>query len=196
MLREKSPSIFLMKNMQEIWKDIDNYIGKYQISNLGRVKSLPRNGTICSERILKIQKDRKGYSYVSFHKKKFKVHRLVAQAFIPNLENKPQVNHIDGNKQNNNINNLEWATAQENIQHSLKTGLRDYREIKKALQYARLKNIKPIIQYDLLGNFIKKWESATEIQNCLGYKAQNVGACCLGKYKKSNGFIWQFEEEK
>lgn len=182
--------------MEEIWKDIDGYIGKYQVSNLGKVRSLPRNGTVRYKRILKIQTDRKGYNYVSFHKKKFKVHRLVAEAFIPNPENKPQVNHIDGNKINNCVNNLEWATAQENIQHSLKTGLRDYRKIKKALQYARLKNIKPIIQYDLLGNFIKRWESATEIQKCLGYKAQNIGACCLGKYKKSNGFIWRFEEMK
>lgn len=182
--------------MQEIWKDIDNYIGKYQISNLGRVKSLPRNGTICSERILKIQKDRKGYSYVSFHKKKFKVHRLVAQAFIPNPTNKPEVNHIDENKENNIVENLEWNTSKENIAHSFKIGLRKNVDLKKVSQYARLKNIKPIIQYDLLGNFIKKWESATEVQNCLGYKAQNVGACCLGKYKKSNGFIWQFEEVK
>lgn len=182
-------------NIEEIWVNVFGYEGKYQVSNLGRVKSLPRNGTVCYERILKIQVDKNGYNYVSFHKRKFKIHRLVAEAFIPNPENKPQVNHIDGNKQNNEVENLEWATAQENLNHAFRIGLKKKTDLEKMIQCARLKNMKPVLQYDLQGNFVKRWESAAEIQKCLGYREQNIGACCLNKYKKSNGFIWRFEEE-
>ena len=120
--------------MKEIWKDIKGYEGLYQVSNLGRVKSLERkvlrsDGTslAISERILKLGKNARGYLSVQLCAngivKCFRVYRLVAQAFIPNPDNKPQVNHIDGNKQNNRADNLEWATRSENMQHAYKTGL-------------------------------------------------------------------------
>lgn len=117
---------------EEIWKDIEGYEGLYQVSNLGRVKRMRfinKNTNIEKERI-KSQKIRKdGYLEVALYKngkgKYIQVHRLVAKSFIPNPKKLPQVNHIDGNKQNNKMDNLEWCDCQENMQHSYKIGLRD-----------------------------------------------------------------------
>lgn len=112
----------------EIWVWIKDYKGLYQISNYGRVKSFPRN-TTSKIRIMKPLLSRSGYLYVSLKKKKtkrfrFEIHRLVALAFIPNPENKTTVNHKDGIKLNNCVENLEWATKSENMQHSYDIGLR------------------------------------------------------------------------
>ena len=118
----------------EIWKDIDEFKGMYQRSNYGRVKSLERyversnKGKIkVKERILKTYTYKKtGYSYAMFSiigKNKARlIHRLVAQAFIPNSNNLPQVNHKDCNRTNNNVNNLEWCTRSENIKYGFKYG--------------------------------------------------------------------------
>lgn len=116
--------------MKELWKDIAGYEGKYQISNLGRVRSLlnSRGNKREQPKILKTSIDRWGYLVLALCKnstgKMFKVHRLVAQAFLLNPENKPEVNHKDGNKLNNTALNLEWVTPKENIRHAFKTGLR------------------------------------------------------------------------
>lgn len=119
--------------MLEIWKDIKGYEGLYQISNFGRIKSLPKkriNGTnfyIQKEKILKLQLKTKRYLGINLTKNKmhknFLVHRLVAEAFIDNPYDLPQVNHKDCNKLNNNINNLEWCTQEENLNHALRNGL-------------------------------------------------------------------------
>ena len=119
--------------MNEEWKDIEGYENLYQVSNFGRVKSLPKEKQfgnsfyITKEKILENQRDKDGYLEVNLYKNKkgkhYKIHRLVAKAFILNLENKPEVNHIDGNKENNCVINLEWVSPKENINHAYDTEL-------------------------------------------------------------------------
>ena len=119
--------------MVEMWKDISGYEGLYQVSNFGRVKSLPRtvrtrSGTgERSERIISGGTYSNDYNFVCLRKNGFNrnhsIHRLVAEAFIPNPSNLPTVNHIDGNKQNNYVENLEWCTQGENLKHAIKIGL-------------------------------------------------------------------------
>lgn len=107
--------------MKEVWKPIPNFEGLYDVSNFGRVKSLPRNGTISKSRILKPLKKKSGYLDIVLQKngkRTYKhIHQIVALTFIPNPLDKPQVNHKDGNKYNNHVNNLEWNTASENLNH-------------------------------------------------------------------------------
>jgi len=125
--------------MEEIWKDIEGYEGLYMVSNLGRIKSLVGfNGHIYVNRvkILNQSNTTTGYKKVELakdkKKKSFKVHRLVAFAFIPNADKKPNINHKDGNPTNNNAKNLEWCTQKENVQHAVDTGLRNVYKFDKA----------------------------------------------------------------
>ena len=116
--------------MSESWKDIDGYEGVYQISDLGRVKSLARTNSIgkrLKEKILKGHVNKKGYCVASLHNasgiRTVKIHRIVASSFLKNPESKRTVNHIDGCKENNKLDNLEWATHQENIDHAIEMRL-------------------------------------------------------------------------
>ena len=112
--------------MKEIWKDIKGYEGKYQISNKGNIRSLNYRRT-GKTKILQPGKDKDGYLLIGLRKdgkkKTYKIHRLVAEAFLENPNKKPQINHIDGNKQNNHISNHEWTTNKENMAHSYTNGL-------------------------------------------------------------------------
>ena len=118
------------------WKEIKGYEGSYEVSNLGEVRSMDRNikysnGTIVpyKGKLKKQSIDKYGYAYVGLYlnqnHKQGMIHRLVANAFIDNIDNKPQINHIDGNKLNNHVDNLEWVTAQENLTHAVDIGLLD-----------------------------------------------------------------------
>lgn len=113
--------------MKEVWKDVVGYEGLYQISNTGKVKSLPKwaGKSLRKERILKTPPDKDGYIKVVLcknNKTRFlSVHRLMAEVFIPNPNNFPQINHKDENKQNNNLDNLEWCTCKYNINYGTRT---------------------------------------------------------------------------
>jgi hypothetical protein len=117
--------------MREEWRPVVGYEGSYEVSNTGRVKALAKyHGVIWfEEMIMRPQHDRYGYLVVGLRshgvQKTIKVHRIVAEAFIPKVDGKPQVNHIDGDKTNNSVENLEWCNYVENIQHAIKTGLRN-----------------------------------------------------------------------
>lgn len=181
--------------MQEIWKDIEGYEGHYKVSNTGKIKSLERNvnhsysGTIRKkERILKIKINQNGYANVCLCLNGIsnyqRIHRLVAYAFLKNKNNKREVNHIDGNKLNNNINNLEWCTRSENLKHAFATGLHINKSSKKVNQYS--KN----------GKFIKTHKSMKAAYRELG-KIDNgyISKCCRGLAKTVHGFKWEYANE-
>lgn len=123
--------------MKELWKDIKNYEGLYQISNLGRIKRLMFiNNNVCKkqERILKITDNGNGYKIVGLcnkNRKNFYVHRLVAQAFLENKDNHTQINHKDYNRANNNVENLEWISVKDNINYSKINRLNSKRVVRK-----------------------------------------------------------------
>lgn len=174
-----------------MWKDIKGYEGKYQISDSGNVKSL------ITHKYLKLV-DNKGYKRVFLsnpYRRWYLVHRLVAEAFIPNPENKPTVNHIDGNKQNNCVDNLEWATYSENNIHAIKNNLRPYNQINATKQAAKM-NKKAVIQYDLKGNLIKEWEGMREVERKLNIKHQYISNCCLGIQHSAKGYRWEYKKEE
>jgi hypothetical protein len=170
----------------EVWKDIEGY-KIYEVSSFGNVRN--KN----TGRILKAC-NKSGYFSVGLSNiktKSFEVHRLVAKAFIPNLENKPEVNHKDGDKLNNNYWNLEWATHSENMTHARNTGL-------ITTEYT---SSKPISQFTIDGQWIKDWASITEVHRENGFDISAISNCInsktktlCGKTRTSYGFIWKFKQ--
>ena len=170
---------------QEIWKDIPGYEGLYQVSNLGRVKSLGR------EVLLKPMHNKKGYLLVALYKnhiRKFKfIHRLVAQTFLSNPNNLPQVNHKDENKENNCVNNLEFCDNKYNELY----GTRRER-VSKNLEHRR---ITPVNQYDLDGNFIKSWKTAKDAAKTMNIPPYSICECCKGLRNQTRNFMWRYNKE-
>lgn len=179
--------------MNEIWKPVKNYEGYYQISNLGNIRSIERITTSKNNvnrryksRQLKTSLNENRYVVVVVRVNNvhynFKIHRLVAESFIPNPDNKATVNHIDGNKQNNNVLNLEWSTHSENIKHAFKNNLNNNEN-----QY------KPVLQYSKQGEFIHRFNSISEAKKVLKITGGHIGEVCKGSMKTAYGFIWKFE---
>ena len=158
-------------------KDIVGYEGLYAITPEGEVWSYRR------KKFLKPVANRVGYFYVNLcingNHTSYAIHRLVAEAYIPNPYNLPQINHRDENKANNCLQNLEWCDTKYNINYGTRN--------EKASNSRKI----PILQYDLDGNFIREWSSATDV----GQEVRaNIVKCLKGRYKTSHGYIWKYKE--
>lgn len=190
-----------MENI-EIWKDIKGYEGFYQVSNLGRVKSLERDvyhprGTIIrhmEEKILVQNIGKLGYAYVNLNlngkRKTIKTHRLVAEAFIPNPENKPQVNHKDEVKSNNVVDNLEWCSAQENANYGTRIQ-RQKQTYKDNYKNGKNKVVKKVFCVELN----KTFDCITSAQEELGIWRSAIAKVCTGKQNTAGGFHWKFAND-
>lgn len=175
----------LIENLEgEEWRDAVGYNGLYQVSNMGRVKSLNYNHTK-QEKILKQGKDKDGYLKVCLFKegkrKYFTVHRLVANAFLENPNNFRCVNHKDENPSNNYVDNLEWCDVKYNTNYG-------------TCQQRRAEKLsRQVYQYSLDGTLISIWKSVNETSRN-GYNFRNVSACCRGERKSHKGFKWSYTE--
>lgn len=186
--------------MKEVWIPIKES-KKYKISNLGEIKNLNYKNS-GKEKILKQTISPKGYKTINLREKGKKysqmVHKLMAEAFIPNPDNLPQVNHKDGNKERNIIDienlygdttNLEWVNNSGNQKHAYKLGLRTAKRGKQNILS------KKIEQYDLKGNFIKLWDSISEANKELKIPNGSISAVCKGKMKQTGGYKWKYHKD-
>ena len=171
----------------EEWKDIEGFEGLYKISSLGRIYSVRKK---CCK---KLQTSRQGYKicvlYDNHIHKNIRVHRIVAEAFIPNPNNLPCINHKDQNPSNNCVDNLERCDHKYN---------NNYGEHKKKLSLSHINNpkqCKPVNQYTLEGEFVSWFPSSMEAQRQFGYNSGHILSCCKGKRKTANGFIWRYASD-
>lgn len=183
----------------EEWKPTP--IEGYHVSNHGRVKSIARSVSNKAYRYKKVMPVKEvmlslkpnskiGYVIVSLRRKKYYVHRLVAQAFIDNSQGKPQVNHIDGDKSNNHVSNLEWCNNSENGKHS-------YAFLNRPKPYlGRINelhhNSKPVYQISLDGFLIAEFPNSREANRSTGITHQNINHCVHGRRKSAGGYLWSY----
>lgn len=194
----------------EVWKDIKDYEGLYQVSNLGRVKSLKMwnnnkhiKGYIQRDKILKPKLNRNtGYYYVTLYKEKdkaryFTIHRLTAQAFLDNPNCYPCINHIDGNKKNNSIDNLEWCSYKHNSREAHRLGLSKnppiikYWENKFGKEHPASKKVYQINKDTK--QIINEFNSVSEASREMGFKASGISGVASGHRKSYMGYIWVYE---
>lgn len=198
--------------MEEIWKDIKGYEGCYQVSNLGRVKSLSRpikRGkciAFSAEKILSCAIDRRtGYRKCVLMKnnviKRTYVHRLVAEAFVSNEGNKPCVDHIDADRTNNVFSNLRWVTYKENNNNPIyrtrnsfsRTGENNH--LRRGIFGEENPTSIPVVQLNMDNTFIKRFWGAKAVQDELGYVSSYITRVCKGKSPAAYGFKWAYEED-
>ena len=164
--------------MEEIWKPVRNYEGLYEVSNLGRVKSLNYNRT-GKERIMKGLDNGHGYLFVQLCKdgkvNNCRINRLVAQAFLPNPNNLPEVNHKDKIRTNNRVDNLEWCTTQHNIEYSL---------------------AKAVIGINKVSGLILEFPSTREASRQTDINHSSICACLKGRQKSAGGFYWHYVDSE
>lgn len=179
----------------EVWQDIPGYEGRYQVSTYGRVRSLDHYGSnghtivLYKGKILTPCMGSEGYYHVYFFNGKTRsnmIHRLVASVFIPNFNNKREVNHKDENKLNNNVSNLEWLSSFENANY----GTRNIRAIETKKEMGLLKRV---VMLDLGGNTIDRFESMADAAKFVGGNKTNICACCNNKAKTAYGYRWRYE---
>ena len=174
--------------MTEIWANIPSY-DDYQISNLGRVKSYKKGYPV----ILKGHIENTGYLSVSLNNKKYNIHRLVADVFIHKISGKNIVNHIDGNKLNNYVENLEWCTLEENIRHAYKTGLMDNAITKMKKRKIRAKLVGQFEKEKLLKIFLGSKEAEIYCKkNGIKVNSRNIRQVCEGNRKHAGGYEWKY----
>jgi len=176
-------------NIMEIWKDISGYEGYYQVSNYGRVKSLKRfvkhihNKRPIVEKIRKQSITVNGYNnvdlWINNKREHNPVHRLVGIAFIPNPENKPCINHLNGIKTDNRVENLDWCTYSENEKHSYDV-------------LGKKQPKKPVAQYDLSGTLLNTFESALATAKYINGSQGGISGNCNGKTKTCYGYIFKY----
>lgn len=182
---------------KEIWKPVKGYEGLYEVSNLGRVKSLARtckgrgNGRKpIRERILCLEVSSGGYVLVRLsmdgRTKHCLVHRLVAEAFIPNPNNLPQVNHKNENKADNRVENLEWCTEKYNMNYG-----ECISKIKKNQPHKR-----GVCQYDKDGVLLAEFQSIHDAGVLSGIRWQDISACCRGRQNTARGYIWKYKNQE
>jgi len=172
-----------------MWKKVKGF--NYSVSDIGEIRN-DETGMI-----LKPKNHPSGYFYIGLHKDRkkygFKIHRLVAEAFIKNPENKPQVNHINGIKNNNRVENLEWNTATENIRNAIKLFGKHHFVTKNDKKNYNSTSHKTILQFTLDNKFVKKWSGARQVERELNLNHQNIIYNLKGETKHAYGFIWKYE---
>lgn len=209
-----------MENNIEIWKNIEGY-PNYMVSNMGRVKSLNYNHT-GKENILKTLLDGKGYYFVTIFKNKkpkcCRIHRLIAEAFIPNIENKPFIDHINTDKTDNRIENLRWVTHKENMNNQITTSKMSNshkgkhlsqetkRKISTSLKNNPSKpmlgkfgnehpNSKPILQFTKDCEFMNKWDCILSVERELNIPHSNIIKVINGDRKTAGGYKWGYAKD-
>ena len=171
----------------EEWKDIEGYDGLYQVSSEGRVRSLPRNTT--KGQIIKPSIQNTGYYYVLLYKDgkaiRKTLHRIIAKAFIPNPDNKPQVDHINGDRTDCRIDNLRWVTPSENNSNPHRC---------KSFSISKNgKGYKKVVQYSLDGVFIKEWDGSKQAAKSLGKtSSSHIVDCLSGRKRSAYGYVWRY----